>query len=148
MTTKTTETTETKPCDATGCTANHGGVKKTTNPILAGFCMVHRKVCHDRGRVTEGGLAAVAKALRDGTLPAPDPVRSARGRKSGKARAAKAERPAIAKPAPRPAPEKRAAGPVDGLALVRRLSAVVARLGGIDAAEALADELAQMGGAA
>jgi hypothetical protein len=37
--------------------------------------------------------------------------------------------------------------PVDGLALVRRMAGVIARLGGIDAAEALADELAAMGGA-
>ena len=148
MTTKTTETTETKPCAAKGCDARAGRVREDTNPAVADLCIRDRKRAHDRGRTMEGGVAAAAQALRDGTLPAPDPVRSAMGRKSGKARAAKAPRPAIAKPAPRPAPEKRAAGPVDGLALVRRRAAVVARLGGIDAAEALADELAQIGGAA
>jgi len=126
------------------------------------------------GSPMEGGLAAAAQGLRDGTLPAPNPAMAAAGRKSGATRAKKAaaldQRPAkpargrvkidrievevetgaARKKAPRVVDtgEKIPRGaPVDGLALVRRMAGVIARLGGIDAAEALADELAAMGGA-
>jgi NAD-dependent DNA ligase len=132
---------------------NHrGDTRANSRPALVPFCIDHRIIIRNRSRAFPGGEEAVIAALRDGTLPPPTPL-AERSKKGGTTKRKAAKPPAKA---PRSAKAPRVVdtgekiprgAPVDGLALVRRMAGVIARLGGIDAAEALADELAAMGGA-
>jgi hypothetical protein len=138
-----TTTMTTTNCDAKDCDKPRGGVRSDTNPALAPFCNRHRGEIRDRSHHDKARFAEVAQALREGAI-----TKSERHVRA--AQAANAARAATATP-PKPAPvavERRpTVAPTDGLALVRRMAAAITRLGGIDAAEALADELATMGGA-
>lgn len=89
METERTEKTEPQLCAAKGCTSPRAVARANTNPATADLCATCRKTAHDRGR-SVGGLEAAARALRDGTLPPPNADRSAAGKRSGAARAAKA----------------------------------------------------------
>lgn len=146
-------TTEHTNCDAKDCKNHRGDTRANSRPALVPFCVDHRIIIRNRSRAFPGGEEAVIAALRDGTLPPPTPL-AERSKKGGTTKRKAAKPPAKA---PRSAKAPRVVdtgekiprgAPVDGLALVRRMADVIARLGGIDAAEALADELAQMGGAA
>jgi hypothetical protein len=144
-TTMTTKTDTIPACDAKDCGRERGGVRSDTNPDLAPFCNRHRGEIRDRSQHNKERFASVAQALREGAITKSERhVRAAAATNAAKA----AKKAAKKTPSTPPAPEKRTTAPVDGLALVRRMSAVITRLGGIDAAEALADELAQIGGAA
>lgn len=129
-------------CEARGCGAQVGKVRSDTNPAFAGLCPAHRQMA--RERANHWGLSAeeAAQTLRDGVTERP----AAAGAEPP-ARRKKARKPARRAAAAKRAPEADAPADVGaGLALVRRMAAVLERLGGVEGAEALADELDRMGG--
>lgn len=130
-------------CEARGCGAQVGKVRSDTNPAFAGLCPAHRQTA--RERANHWGLSAekAAQTLRDGVTERP----AADADAEPPARRKKARKPARRRAAAKRAPDADAPADVGaGLALVRRMAAVLERLGGVDAAEALADELDRMGG--
>lgn len=129
-------------CEARGCDAEVGKVRSDTNPALEGFCPAHRQTA--RERANHWGLSAegAAQTLRDGVTERPADADA-----GAPARRKKARKPARRAAAAKRAPEADAPADVGaGLALVRRMAAVLERLGGVEGAEALADELDRMGG--
>jgi hypothetical protein len=134
-------------CEAAGCTHPAASSRANTNPMLAGFCREDRKTAHDRSRGTLP-LATVVAHLRAGTLPPPDPKRAALGRKSGAARRQQPAEP-VARRAPKPARvQSPAVTLAAGLERVKRNAAVIEALGGVEAAEALAELVRESGGVA
>ena len=127
----------TELCLAKGCSRARGRVRKDTQQELTILCAPHRLRAHTLVRARRAATLDDAVKVLLGAAPAEVP----------QAERAPAKKPA-AKKLTAPARPAKAPRIGDGLALVRRLAAVVGRLGGIDAAEALATELETIGGGA
>ena len=126
-------------CAIDGCTEPRARAQERTHPVIKSLCSRDRKRAHDavqQGRATEDDVVAYLNA---------GPHRTAQG-------VVKAPRSAKApktKPAAKVTKPRRATTPQSGdpLDLVRRLSAVVRQLGGVEATERLAGLVERAGGA-
>lgn len=150
------ETTEAPAaCDAHECGAEVGRVRIDTPDEGKGFCRHHRQAMRERASRWGVSYADAAQSLRDGATERPAAAaeevasdeapapKAPKARRTPKTKATRrvTKRAAAARPEPTAPPAGHA------LTMLRRLTAVVARLGGIDAAESLAGELEQLGAA-
>lgn len=138
-------------CARKGCKSAPGLVRSNVRPEWLPFCGADRAAIRERSRSMEGGEAAVIAHMKAGTLP-PALRRGPVAKKApAPKRTAKPVAHREAKPAPVPKPT-RASSPAStlatALARVKRCAAVVDALGGVEAAEKLAELVRESGGVA